>query len=194
MSTPVDAAAYRALVDPARNAAAFRGSAFVRRLWPETLRERSAAWFGAQGAFDRNFGDAPRPGALADAWQVLDATPLRCLPLLLLQSEPRLRDIARRREGEAAGHPVLAFHLGVAALADRDYGRAEQLFAAAGPGGNEVYPPALLRALALGLGGRRDEALAQLAAWPAEALPPHARPWREFLLARLAAGADGDRP
>jgi predicted membrane-bound spermidine synthase len=186
MSTPADAAAYRERIDSKANAAAFEASAFVRGMWPLALRERTAGWFAAQATLDRSFDDGRRPGALADAWQVLGETRLRRLPLLLLESEPRLRDIARQHAADAAGQPILAYQLGVAALGDRDYASAERWFALASPGGSAVYPPELLRALALGLGGRGAEALAVAKALPVDALPPHARPWRAWLVAKLS--------
>ena len=86
-------------------------------------------------------------------------------------------------------HPALAFHLGAAAVADRDFEAAARFFAAARDSGNPFHSPRLLRALALGLAGRRDEALSAVESVPNESLPAHARPWRRWLLDRLATNA-----
>ena len=107
------------------------------------------------------------------------------LPLLQLDSEPRIRATARSRHVEGGVHPALAFHLGAAALADRDYLGAARFFAAAREEGNAFHSPRLLRALALGLAGRRGEALAAALAVPADGVPAHARPWRSWLIERL---------
>jgi hypothetical protein len=185
---PEDTAAYRALQQPDACAERFGSSELVRRLWPPGLRERTLAWFAWQGVFNRDFEAAARPEALGELWEVLHATSLRVLPLLQLDSEPRIRATARARHLEGGVHPALAFHLGAAALADRDYEAAARFFAAAREVGNPFHSPRLLRALALGLLDRRAEALAAVEAIPAASLPPHAHAWREWLHARLVQG------
>jgi hypothetical protein len=194
---PDDLAAYRALQQPEACAARFGASALVLRLWPPGLRERAFDWFAWQGVFNRDYEAPARPTALAELWAVLEATPLRTLPLLQLDSEPRIRATARKRHVEGGVHPALAFHLGAAALADRDYEAAARFFAAAREEGNALHSPQLLRALALGLAGRRGEALAAALAVPADSVPAHARPWREWLTGHLAdaatAGAEKSR-
>jgi spermidine synthase len=182
-----DVAAYRALQDPAACAERFSASAGVARLWPETLRARSPEWFAWQGVFNREYEAASRPEALEELWQVLAASRLTTLPLLQLGSEPRIRTTARTRHLQGGVHPALAFHLGAAALADRDYDAAARFFAAAREAGNAYHSPRLLRALALGLGGHLGEARAALSAIPPASLPPHAVPWRTWLEGRLAA-------
>jgi len=185
---PADAEVYRALQQPEACAERFRASAWVRRIWPPELRERTLGWFAWQGVFNRDYEAAARPEALAELWAVLEETPLVTLPLLQLDSEPRIRATARSRHLQGGVHPALAFHLGAAALADRDYEGAARFFAAAREEGNAFHSPRLMRALALGLLGRRDEALAAVDAVPVASLPAHARPWREWLRARLASG------
>jgi spermidine synthase len=185
---PADAAVYRAMQEPQACAERFRASAFVHRLWPPLLRERTLPWFEWQGVFNRDYERAGRPNALADLWRVLEATPLVTLPLLQLDSEPRIRTTARSRHVEGGVHPALAFQLGAAALADRDYEAAARFFAAAREQGNDFHSPRLMRALALGLAGRRGEALAAVESIPVASLPPHAVAWRTWLAERLAAG------
>ena len=117
---------------------------------------------------------------------MLGETSLTTLPLLQLDSEPRIRAIARSRHVEGGVHPALAFHLGAAALADRDYEAAARFFAAAREEGHAFHSPRLLRALALGLAGHRADALAAVRAIHADTLPAHALPWRDWLERRLS--------
>jgi hypothetical protein len=162
----------------------------VLRLWPPALRERSFAWFEWQGVFNRDYEAAGRQAALAELWAVLEQTDLTTLPLLQLDSEPRIRATARTRHLQGGVHPALAFHLGAAALAARDYESAARFFAASREEANRFHSALLLRALALGLAGRRAEALEAVESVPVESLPAHARPWREWLLKHLASGGE----
>ena len=191
---PADAAIYRELQQPQACAERFAGSAVVRRLWPAELRDGTYGWFAWQGVFNSDYEAGARPEALAELWAVLQATRLRTLPLLLLDSEPRIRATARSRHVEGGVHPALAFHLGAAALADRDYGAAARFFAAAREEGHAFHSARLLRALALALAGRVQEARLAVDSVADSSLPPHARPWREWLAARLSAGAGGEPP
>jgi predicted membrane-bound spermidine synthase len=184
--------AYRALQREDACAARFAESAVVRRLWPPGLRERTLPWFRFQGVFNRDYDAPDRPEALAELWAVLTQTRLRTLPLLQLGSEPRVSATARRRHLEGGSHPALAFHLGAAALSDRDYEAAARFFAAAREEGNPFHPPRLLRAFALALAGRRDEALAGVLTLPAPTLAVHAQPWHEWLRDGLARAAAAD--
>jgi len=183
---PADAAVYRALQQPQASAERFRSSAFVERLWPPSLRERSLAWFALQGVFNRDYEAAGRPEALGELWAVLDDTPLTTLPLLLLDSEPRIRATARTRHLQGGAHPRLAFHLGAAALADRDYEAAARFFAEAREEGSAFHSSRLLRALALGLGAHPRDALSAVMSISRESLPPHVGPWRDWLERRLS--------
>ncbi len=185
-ATAADVAAYLRLADTGATRDLFRRSATIRRLWPAALREEADRWFEMQGVLDRAFAGGRQPEALSELWRVLDETPLRRLPLVLLHSEPRVRDIAAQHEQEWPSLPALAYQLAVASLAARDYARAERLLTAASADDSEVYPPALLRVLALARGGRRAEAVAAAAALPPAHLPEHARPWREWLVAQLS--------
>jgi hypothetical protein len=177
---PEDLGAYRELMDPRKGAERFSSSPLIRRLWPAALRERTVPWFEWQRVFNDDFEGWQRPAALAELWDVLEHTSLRTLPLLLLDSEPRIRDIARTRAAAGDRHPALSHHLGIAALADRDYDAAARHFAVAE---SREHPPGLLQALALGLDGRREEALEILRGL--ENLPPHAAAWSGWLEERL---------
>jgi len=188
-----DRAVYRELREASSCAERFRASAFVRRLWPPELRERTLASFEWRGVFDRDYDDVTRPEAIAELWATLGRSSLRTLPLLLVDSEPRLTAIARARHAEGERHPVLAFHLGAAALADRDYASAARFFEEAGSASVGYQSPVLLRSLALGLAGRAGEALALAESSSPAGLPPHALPWRAWLIERLRSAADGAR-
>jgi len=192
----LDMAVFRELQAPRPCAERFAESEVVQRLWPAELREKSFAWFAWQGVFNADYEAGTRPEALSDLWAVLAETRLRTLPLLLLDSEPRIRATARSRHLEGGVHPALAFHLGAAALADRDYGAAARFFAAAGEEAHAFHSPRLLRALALALAGREQEARLAVTAVPPQSLEPHARPWQAWLASRLegpvAAAQGGD--
>ncbi len=177
---------YRALQDASACAARFRASALVRRLWPPALRERTMASFEWRGLLDLDYEAATRPAAIADLWAALERSRLRTLPLLLMDSEPRLAVIARARHAEGERHPVLAFHMGAAALAERDYPAAARFFEEVGSASVGFHSPVLLRGVALGLARRRAEAGAVVASVPPTDLPPHAVPWRDWLSGRVS--------
>jgi len=120
---------------------------------------------------------------LQEASACAERSPLRTLPLLLMDSEPRLAAIARARHAEGERHPVLAFHLGAAALAERDHAAAAHFFEEAGPASVGFHSPVLLRSVALRLAGRGAEALTLAESLAPAGLPPHARPWRDWLIA-----------
>ncbi len=63
----------------------------------------------------------------------------------------------------------------------------------AGPQAVGFHSPALLRVVALGLGGRGAEALAFAESLPPSSLPPHALPWRAWLIERLRSASGGAR-
>ena len=98
-----------------------------------------------------------------------------------------------QRHVEGGVHPALAFHLGAAALADRDYEAAARFFAAAREEGHAFHSPRLLRALALGLAGHRADALAAVRAIHADSLPAHALPVEGLAGAAAGAGCEGER-
>jgi predicted membrane-bound spermidine synthase len=190
---PSDRAVYRRLQDASASAERFRASALVSRLWPPGLRERTPTSFEWRGVFDRDYDDPTRASAIADLWATLERSRLRTLPLLLMDSEPRLTAIARARHAEGQRHPVLAFHLGAAALAERDYAAAERFFDETGSRTVGFHSAPLLRGVAFGLAGRVGEALALAESVPPASLPPHALAWRAWLIERLRSAHGGAR-
>lgn len=104
----------------------FAQSGWIRRIWPAGLRERSLGAFWIQAIGNRMFG-GQQAGRLADLRRLLQETPFRALPLLLLESSP-----AELRLAEAAGvrhdpDPLVAYVRGLGALAARDFSRADSL-------------------------------------------------------------------
>jgi spermidine synthase len=184
---------YRRMKDARSCAERFRASSFIDRVWPPAVRARTMPWFRWQAVMSADYDAWARPTAIADLWDVLASTSLRTLPLLLVDSEPRIRAIARIRYAEGDRNPVLSQHLGVAALADRDYARAADDFEDAQADSGLLQPPALLRALALGLGGRPESARQLLDAIPPGTLPSYAEPWRASLLAKLPSAGSPKR-
>ena len=122
-------ASYARILDAAAARARFEASPWVKRLWPEALRERTLESFWIQEIVNRLLGGNTQ--RLADVSRVLRGTRIESLPLLLLDSSPlevRLaEDAAARRHPD----PAIPYVRGLGALATRDWPRAEALFAEA---------------------------------------------------------------
>ena len=172
---------YRELLDAGLARERFASSALVRRLLPDGLRERALPLFDAQRMISRfhtvSYGGTPP--SIDELASALTEQPLRS-PILaaLATSEPWI-DAARRAASLGATDPFVDEILAIDALADRDYGRAAGLFAAAERGDHaaQMRP---LRVLALGLAGRVQEARSVLASAP-RAVAPHERQERAWL-------------
>jgi spermidine synthase len=141
----------------------FQRSPFVARLWPESLRKKSLAYFHIQACINNGFVHP----AWADPVQniqslhdILTLTSLR-FPVMLMMGGPEFPD-RNRVLGEvgalAAGdHAGTLFSLGVRAIADRDYVTAEKYFAQEQRKGHLPYV-AYYRVYALCLADRVEEA------------------------------------
>ena len=154
---PIDP--YLEFANPLAARERFARSPFVRRVWPESLRERTLVSFEAKApvlwAGWRNHG-APKAG-LRELQQLLTDTSVRTGVLWLMGSDP-FEESAARRRGD--GEPEVDEVLGIAAMADRDFRRAEALLAraqahAASPGRLVAW-----RVLALCLAGDTKAAAA----------------------------------
>ncbi|PYQ49682.1 MAG: spermidine synthase [Acidobacteria bacterium] len=113
---------------------AFVKSDFIRRALPPQVVAAAPASFGPQQLLDRTMLvllGLPSPRSPEVLRRVLTTTKLRTLPRLLLGTDPWLEDIAIRERTRGNRHPFLAYVVAVGALADRDYGRARDLFAEA---------------------------------------------------------------
>jgi len=154
---------YRALLDPEAARQRFLQSAWIRQLWPPELVEPSAQYFAVQRIVNEALWSAPPPlGHVEDLHALLTGTSLRTLPLWLLGTDDIRLAIA---ESSDDGRGTLEYARGLRGLSGRDYTRAADFFARARAKGFVPHTSTALRALALHLAGRRDEALA-LAAEP----------------------------
>jgi spermidine synthase len=178
----------RGLLDAGPARERFAASELVRRLWPPGLRERSLPFFAYQQLIDDGFWlnlswQPPSARAIDRVDDVLRRTSLRTLPLWLMGSSPEEQAAAARhvaRHGTAGMDETL----GIGAMADRDYARAEGHFRAALEAQPADYANAHRRIYALFLTGREADAIALARGLPAE----HA-PFRQWLEGRRNAGA-----
>lgn len=154
--SPTDLASLRALAETGATSRAFATSAFVRAVWPEALRGRTADYFGVQRVLNDRLW---REGydVLPDLHRVLTTTKLRTVPLLLLQREPRHREIVRENLEAGDDTPGLAYELGLLMLAEREFGRAARAFASLRSDPTRPLA-ALYEAFALVCADRRAEA------------------------------------
>jgi hypothetical protein len=154
------------LADPGAAAERFANSAFVARLWPAALRERTLRSFPAQAAIDRfawaiyGWGESGVPELYASVTQ---GGP-RASALWLLGVSATEERIARASGARAESDRVAARTLAAAAFADRDYLEAERRLKALQRVESDVEYLGQWRVLALYLAGQRDRAAALLAA------------------------------
>ena len=154
---PAVTAHYQTTLDPARAQRAFESSAFIRRVWPERLIAASLPYFEHQRTLNTVLWDGGRPlRDVESLHRLLTATPLRTLPLWLMSSDSVTEAIARRHDDGSGG---VMYVRGLTALANRDYPGASDAFAAAEQRGLTDSPVRALRALALALSRRTDEAI-----------------------------------
>lgn len=173
-----DAAAtehYRALLDPEAARQRFLQSAWIQRMWPQDLIEPSAQYFAAQRIVNEALWSSPQPlSRVQDLHALLTGTSLRTLPLWLLGTDDIRLAIA---ESSDDGRGTLEYARGLRGLSGRDYAGAANFFARAQAKGFTPNTSAALRALALHLAGRREEAQA-LAAAPLPWTPEEQRFWQ----------------
>jgi len=139
----------------------FRESAYVRRLWPPKLRERTLTAFATQRLVNRGFGPGGGGFLYAEAAELLRRRKsLPALELWLLGSdrdEQRLAALARDR---GVVDSSLEYKLGVGELVAHNFDLASARFARA----RTLDPSQLFlrdyEALALCLAGRADRAVA----------------------------------
>jgi predicted membrane-bound spermidine synthase len=181
---------YVNLLEPSAGRRRFEASAHVRRLIPEAVRQAALPYFDYRyelhnGLSRGTVGGAEHTG-LAAVYRVLTETPLRMLPLWLLDSSWREQEIvAIAMRGTT--DPALRLKVGDLLLARRDFSGAVAHYRAA----SEAYPdqaPFLARlVLALAMSGDLEGARAALAARRAR-IDPNDPDWR-FLQARFGFGA-----
>jgi spermidine synthase len=112
----------RAWIDPVGARDRFEQSDFIRRLWPEVLREETLPFFTYQGGINRLLTDGADPLAQIEQLHLLlTRTTLRTLPAWMLG----LGNLLSRSQGAATlpndrtGRPE--YFKGLVALVDRDY-------------------------------------------------------------------------
>jgi predicted membrane-bound spermidine synthase len=147
-------------VDGARQR--YAASAFIRRVWPEALRERTLRAFEVQRLVNRRFSpSAVLPMYAEVAPLLVGPQRLPALTLWLLDSDRDELRLAQAARGRGIEDGFLEFKLGVAALFAREPVAAERHFARAlATHPREGVLLARYRALALCLAGRPEEAAA----------------------------------
>ena len=152
--------AYRPLMDAETASLRFASDPAVTRLWPPELRISTLPFFEIQTQINRFFlGDSvSEEDELAMFRQLFDDSPLPTFARWQLGSSVRQEQLARI--ASEAGHPdpELHYHLGIAALADRNFERAAEHFAKLRHTGNWTRKIAFYDAYALCLTRKTEPA------------------------------------
>jgi hypothetical protein len=129
----MDVESYLRFADLAQSRDRFARSDFVRRVWPEGLRQRTLDTFAAIGpvlaAGWVPYG-VPPPG-LGELHDLVAGTRARAGVLWIMGSNAFEERAARAARARGAVDPETDEVLGIAAMADRDYPEAERLLARA---------------------------------------------------------------
>lgn len=193
-------------MDVQKTRAAFGESAIVSRLWPPALRQRSLEWFAVQGTI--NHGLAVQPNVITNALfgteppledvnaldEVLTRTELRTLPMWLLGSSEQQQRIVDRRVREGRSDAVIDYHLGIRAMADRNYDAAAEHFRAVQEQRPTDVQVALRHIYALCLAGRTDAAQAVADSFPERARLVGLRAYWAFVALRFHMSKPGGEP
>lgn len=158
----VEVEPYLRLADLGQARERFSRSAFVRRVWPEGLRQRTLDAFPEIGPV-LAAGWVPygvrRPG-LGELRDLLARTRARTGALWIMGSDAFEEKAARAARERGIDDPELDEVLGIAAMADRDYPEAGRLFARAQDHARTTGRLVSWRVLALCLAGDRAAAAA----------------------------------
>ena len=128
-----DVEAYLRFADLGLSRERFGRSDFVRRVWPEGLRQRTLDTFAALGPV-LAAGWVPygvRPPGLGELHDLLAGTPARAGVQWIMGSDAFEEKAARAAQARGVLDPETDEVLGIAAMADRDYPEAERLLARA---------------------------------------------------------------
>jgi hypothetical protein len=119
------------LLDSASARERFQESAFIKRTFPEEMRNATLPYFAVQGLYDRMLRElvpeGERPSSVRDAVRLLRETSLSVLPALLLGTSGEMRVLANRIEavdGPNVDKAWLHDQLGTRDLAERRYDAA----------------------------------------------------------------------
>jgi len=152
---------YWSMMDTDRCRERFFRSPFVRRMWPEDLRERTLRHFDGQKLINNILSRVYAMGSpvgIGELESTLTGTALRTPVLWIMGSGADEQRAAAEALTLGARDPVLDEVAGIGAMADRDYGRAATLFARAEPFAAEGDRLRRFRILAHGLAGERERA------------------------------------
>ena len=121
----------QSLMDPAAGRQRFLSSSFIRRVWPEHMRDATLPYFDVQRLYDRMVHElvpgGETPNSPKDALPVLRTTSLSVLPSILLGTTGEMRSLARRlemRDGPDPNKAWLLAHLATMDLGERRYDEA----------------------------------------------------------------------
>lgn len=140
----------------------FAESDLIRRLWPPSLRARALDWWNTQAIMNWQFSARNRLAPLPDLEALLTRSNVHSPILWLMGSSAEEQQIARLALARGEQDPMLQEILGVGAMADRDYRRAEEHLAGAEPHAAHAELLRKWRILALGLAGNTPGAAALL--------------------------------
>jgi predicted membrane-bound spermidine synthase len=149
---------YTGWMDTRRAAEDFMRSELVERLWPPRLREQTRPYFEWQQATDLIFmpGETSDGAMLTQLEHIFDHSSLRTLALWRMGSGAAYERLAKLADARGDRGRDLDYHLGVAAMADRDFERAVELFT------RSSEPTTPLQLYALCRAGEGERALAIL--------------------------------
>jgi spermidine synthase len=169
----------------------FEQSAWLDRVWPAQYREGDPQLFLAQWEINRTLIEKPYDLriVLPRVHEFLTATDLSTVPLWMLQSHELRQRAARTALEKGNADPSTHYELGLAALAQRNYWRAYELFDKAGRSGlpTQRVQTLMLYSLFMAKGpSERRELIAELRATGAAAnVEPWLVPFLEEAMASL---------
>ncbi len=104
----------------------FKNSAFIRQVWPDSLRQDTLAYFDYQRVLSDVFFGAGKDSGyfFADFHKVLTDTRLETLPLLMLKSDFQEQLIARQLASEGDTRNEISLILAKSAISKRQYAGA----------------------------------------------------------------------
>jgi hypothetical protein len=156
----------RVWIDPLEARDRFEKSDFIRRLWPEGLRDETLPFFTYQRSINRVLADGANPlRQIEEIHQLLTQTTLRTLPAWLLGLGNLTLQNPSVNLSDVGGGRTEYFK-GLAALVDRDYSAAVANLLEAERRG--LAGVRTLLAYALCLAGRAEEASYVIAMSPSE--------------------------
>jgi len=136
----------------------FANDPLVERLWPPATRAASSRQFDMQADYERKLTVKIDPldhMRLIHRW--LTSTSLETAPLWYLKSDRSLERAARKAWAAGRRGPDVHYHLGTAALVQRDFAQAASHYRAAAKGGSRPALSQYLELYALALDGRCEE-------------------------------------